>query len=124
MPDRQLPAGAEPRDIRHELFRALGLPGDLPARPIEFDAVFEDALVRSFRVPVCDVAAGQPGDQDPAVRPVQLLRLGCAIGCGEGMIISRVPLKSSGPKKYRRVRSASLPAAGAGRPKDGVAGGR
>lgn len=45
-----------PRDIRHELFRALGLPGEPPARPIEFDTVLKDALARTFHVLVCDEA--------------------------------------------------------------------
>ncbi|MEE1784050.1 hypothetical protein PUR71_14250 [Streptomyces sp. SP17BM10] len=39
-----------PRDIRHELFRALALPGEPPARPIEFDTVLKDALARGFHV--------------------------------------------------------------------------
>ncbi|MER5642777.1 ATP-binding protein [Kitasatospora sp. NPDC002227] len=45
-----------PRDIRHELFRALALPGEPPLRPIEFDTVLKDALARSFHVLVCDEA--------------------------------------------------------------------
>ncbi|MGW3077820.1 ATP-binding protein [Kitasatospora sp. NPDC001132] len=45
-----------PRDIRHELFRALGLPGEPPGRPIEFDTVLKSALARGFHVLVCDEA--------------------------------------------------------------------
>ncbi len=45
-----------PRDIRHELFRGLGLPGTAPRRPVEFDAVLKSALSRRFRVLVCDEA--------------------------------------------------------------------
>lgn len=45
-----------PRDIRHELFMALDLPGAPPSRPIEFDAMLKAALSERFRVLVCDEA--------------------------------------------------------------------
>lgn len=45
-----------PRDIRHELFRALDAPGEPPKRPVEFDAALKSALAERFRVLVCDEA--------------------------------------------------------------------
>lgn len=45
-----------PRDIRHELFRALQISGDPPSKPIEFDAILKDTLAAKFRVLVCDEA--------------------------------------------------------------------
>ncbi|MDX2733608.1 ATP-binding protein, partial [Streptomyces sp. PA03-2a] len=50
----ELRAGPTPRDIRHGLFQALGLPGEPPARPIEFDTLLKEALAEEFRVLVCD----------------------------------------------------------------------
>ncbi|MGW5922283.1 AAA family ATPase [Nocardia fluminea] len=44
------------RDIRHELFAALGIGGSPPGKPIEFDQVLKDALAERFRVLVCDEA--------------------------------------------------------------------
>ncbi|MCP3759391.1 ATP-binding protein [Streptomyces sp. TBY4] len=59
-PDRthrlELRAGPTPRDIRHGLFNALGLPGEPPIRPIEFDNLLKDALSEEFRILVCDEA--------------------------------------------------------------------
>jgi hypothetical protein len=52
----QFRARPTPRDIRHELFRALGIGGDPPGKPIEFDAVLKDVLATRFRVLVCDEA--------------------------------------------------------------------
>ncbi|WP_327425360.1 AAA family ATPase [Streptomyces sp. NBC_01707] len=52
----ELRAGPTPRDIRHGLFQALGLPGEPPARPIEFDTLLKEALAEEFRVLVCDEA--------------------------------------------------------------------
>jgi hypothetical protein len=52
----ELRSGPTPRDIRHGLYRALGLPGDPPARPVEFDTVLKEALSETFRVLVCDEA--------------------------------------------------------------------
>ncbi|MGW6638246.1 AAA family ATPase [Streptomyces cyaneofuscatus] len=52
----ELRSGPTPRDIRHGLFRALGLPGEPPTRPIEFDTLLKDALSQTFRVLVCDEA--------------------------------------------------------------------
>ncbi len=45
-----------PRDIRHELFRTLALPGQAPPRPVEFDAMLKETLRAPFRVLVCDEA--------------------------------------------------------------------
>ncbi|WP_438289509.1 AAA family ATPase [Streptomyces sp. HUAS TT7] len=44
------------RDLRHELFYALRLPGRPPQRPIEFDRTLRGALAEEFRVVVCDEA--------------------------------------------------------------------
>ncbi|QES52846.1 hypothetical protein DEJ50_33520 [Streptomyces venezuelae] len=52
----KLRAGPTPRDIRHGLFEALGLPGEPPNRPIEFDNLLKDALAEEFRILVCDEA--------------------------------------------------------------------
>ena len=52
----ELRSGPTPRDIRHGLFRALGLPGEPPTRPIEFDSLLKDSLSQAFRVLVCDEA--------------------------------------------------------------------
>jgi energy-coupling factor transporter ATP-binding protein EcfA2 len=52
----ELRAGPAPRDIRHGLFQALGLPGEPPARPIEFDTLLKEALAEEFRILVCDEA--------------------------------------------------------------------
>ncbi|MFJ5546507.1 AAA family ATPase [Streptomyces sp. NPDC093225] len=52
----ELRAGPTPRDIRHGLFKALGLPGEPPNRPIEFDNLLKDALAEEFRILVCDEA--------------------------------------------------------------------
>ena len=52
----ELRSGPTPRDIRHGLFRALGLPGEPPSRPIEFDTLLKGALSQTFRVLVCDEA--------------------------------------------------------------------
>ncbi|MEU0375467.1 ATP-binding protein [Streptomyces sp. NPDC006283] len=43
----ELRAGPTPRDIRHGLFQALGLPGEPPVRPIEFDTLLKEALARN-----------------------------------------------------------------------------
>ncbi|MFI1200402.1 AAA family ATPase [Streptomyces sp. NPDC020883] len=52
----ELRSGPTPRDIRHGLFKALGLPGDPPTRPIEFDRLLKETLSDTFRVLVCDEA--------------------------------------------------------------------
>ncbi|WP_410595482.1 AAA family ATPase [Amycolatopsis sp. lyj-23] len=52
----QFRARPTPRDIRHELFRALQIGGEPPSKPIEFDAVLKDVLGGRFRVLVCDEA--------------------------------------------------------------------
>jgi hypothetical protein len=52
----ELRSGPTPRDIRHELFKALRLPGEPPKRPIEFDALLKNVLAEQFRVLVCDEA--------------------------------------------------------------------
>ncbi|MFF3459697.1 AAA family ATPase [Streptomyces sp. NPDC002730] len=52
----ELRSGPTPRDIRHGLFRALGLPGEPPTRPIEFDTLLKETLSQTFRVLVCDEA--------------------------------------------------------------------
>ncbi|MFJ2915364.1 AAA family ATPase [Streptomyces sp. NPDC087228] len=52
----ELRSGPTPRDIRHGLFRALGLPGEPPVKPIEFDTLLKEALSEPFRVLVCDEA--------------------------------------------------------------------
>ncbi|MFJ8957638.1 AAA family ATPase [Streptomyces sp. NPDC102381] len=52
----ELRSGPTPRDIRHGLFRALGLPGEPPTRPIEFDTLLKETLSETFRVLVCDEA--------------------------------------------------------------------
>lgn len=52
----ELRSGPTPRDIRHGLFRALGLPGEPPTHPIEFDTILKEALSQTFRVLVCDEA--------------------------------------------------------------------
>ncbi|WP_211363526.1 ATP-binding protein [Saccharothrix saharensis] len=52
----QFRARPTPRDIRHELFRALGIGGEPPSEQIEFDAVLKDVLGQRFRVLVCDEA--------------------------------------------------------------------
>ncbi|MFE5586387.1 AAA family ATPase [Kitasatospora sp. NPDC056531] len=52
----QFRARPSTRDLRHELFYALRLPGTPPERPIEFDRVLRSALARTFRVLVCDEA--------------------------------------------------------------------
>ncbi len=44
----ELRSGPTPRDIRHGLFRALGLPGDPPSRPIEFDTLLKETLSETF----------------------------------------------------------------------------
>ncbi|NEB75832.1 ATP-binding protein [Streptomyces sp. SID14478] len=51
----QFRARPSTRDLRHELFHALGLPGRPPAHPIEFDRMFRAAL-QEPRVLVCDEA--------------------------------------------------------------------
>lgn len=59
-PDRthriQFRARPTTRDLRHELFYALRLPGPPPQRPIEFDRVLRGALAQEFRVVLCDEA--------------------------------------------------------------------
>lgn len=45
-----------PRDIRGVLFTALGLPGEPPRHPLEFDQLLKHALAQRFRVLVCDEA--------------------------------------------------------------------
>jgi hypothetical protein len=45
-----------PRYIRHVLFDVLGLVGDAPTRPTEFDRLLKDTLAERFRVLVCDEA--------------------------------------------------------------------
>ena len=52
----QFRARPTPRDIRHELFRALRIGGEPPSKPVEFDAVLKDVLGQRFRVLVCDEA--------------------------------------------------------------------
>lgn len=52
----ELRSGPTPRDIRHGLFKALGLPGPPPTRPIEFDTLLKETLSETFRVLVCDEA--------------------------------------------------------------------
>ncbi|WP_411118330.1 AAA family ATPase [Streptomyces sp. 058-1L] len=52
----ELRPGPAPRDIRHGLFQALGLPGEPPARPIEFDTLLKEAPAEESRVLVCDEA--------------------------------------------------------------------
>ncbi|MEU0297058.1 ATP-binding protein, partial [Streptomyces microflavus] len=52
----ELRPGPAPRDIRHGLFQALGLPGKPPARPIEFDTLLKEAPAEESRVLVCDEA--------------------------------------------------------------------
>lgn len=52
----ELRSGPTPRDIRHGLFKALGLPGDPPARPIEFDTLLKETPAETPRVLVCDEA--------------------------------------------------------------------
>lgn len=52
----QFRARPTPRDIRHELFAALGVGGQPPNKPIEFDALLKDVLAERFRVLVCDEA--------------------------------------------------------------------
>ncbi|MFF7656476.1 AAA family ATPase [Streptomyces sp. NPDC007983] len=52
----ELRSGPTPRDIRHGLFHALGLPGEPPTRPIEFDTLLKETLAQTFRVLVCDEA--------------------------------------------------------------------
>ncbi|MFJ7182230.1 AAA family ATPase [Streptomyces massasporeus] len=42
--------------MRHGLFHALGLPGEPPTRPIEFDTLLKETLSQTFRVLVCDEA--------------------------------------------------------------------
>lgn len=55
----QFRARPTPRDIRHELYRALGIGGAPPAKPIEFDTILKDVLATHFRVLVCDEAQWQ-----------------------------------------------------------------
>jgi hypothetical protein len=52
----ELRSSPTPRDIRHGLFRALGLPGEPPTHPVEFDALLKEVLSQTFRVLVCDEA--------------------------------------------------------------------
>jgi len=52
----QFRARPTPRDIRHVLFDSLGLAGEPPRRPVEFDALLKDTLAERFRVLVCDEA--------------------------------------------------------------------
>jgi len=52
----QFRARPTPRYIRHLLFDVLGLGGDPPKRPTEFDALLKTALAERFRVLVCDEA--------------------------------------------------------------------
>ncbi|MDQ0938831.1 ATP-binding protein [Streptomyces sp. V1I1] len=56
----ELRAGPTPRDIRHGLFQALGLPGVPPARPIEFDTLLKEALAEEFRVLDRPLVRGPP----------------------------------------------------------------
>ncbi len=41
----ELRSGPTPRDIRHGLFHALGLPGEPPTRPIEFDTLLNTLMI-------------------------------------------------------------------------------
>ncbi|WP_051967385.1 ATP-binding protein [Kitasatospora mediocidica] len=52
----ELRSGPTVRDIRYGLFQVLGLPGEPPGRPIEFDTLLKETLSERFRVLVCDEA--------------------------------------------------------------------
>jgi hypothetical protein len=52
----QFRARPTPRDIRHVRFGALGISGEPPTRPIEFDALLKAVLAERFRILVCDEA--------------------------------------------------------------------
>jgi hypothetical protein len=39
-----------PRYIRHALFAVLGLPGEPPSQPTEFDALLKEVLAERFRI--------------------------------------------------------------------------
>jgi hypothetical protein len=52
----QFRAHPYPRDIRGNLYTALGFSGSPPRRPLECDLLLKRALARRFRVLVCDEA--------------------------------------------------------------------
>ncbi|WP_245984914.1 ATP-binding protein [Streptomyces tateyamensis] len=103
-----------PRDIRHELFRALGLPGEPPGRPIEFDAVLKDALSRGFHVLVCDEAQWMSREcfeywrylwDDPATDIAVVF----AGGDGCAKVLRREPMLASRVYIWQQAHPLTLP---------------
>ncbi|MGW7530259.1 AAA family ATPase [Streptomyces sp. NPDC054783] len=88
------------RPVRHELFAALGLPGEPPRHPSEFDRLLLDSLAAQPRTLVVDVAQWLNRETFEYFRfawdnPYTQIAIIFAVGEGAHRVLRKEPMLSS-----------------------------